>query len=198
MPCGFCGLSNNPKCKVELTVSSKSVKVVSQCPYASKITYGWATKGTKDTPCRNVPIVCTLCPRHAPARSIVYDGVWRYNMAEHIRVQHSEYASPGNPIGRAIPLELWDDMKITHEEEIGVGIPPSFIPPPFTQVSRPASNNAGSNSEAAAGPSTRGSAPANGSAPQIGGHHSRKRGQDEDTSRGKEKRPRRARARKTT
>ncbi|KAH9913947.1 hypothetical protein B0H21DRAFT_805153 [Amylocystis lapponica] len=140
MPCGFCGLSGIPECRVELsfTGTKKAIQIRSECAYACKVAYGWATKGTKAVPCRNVPIICTLCPHPSSrAGTGTLPAVWRYNMPEHIRIKHSEYASPGNPVGLSLPRPLWDDMEITQKEEAGLGIPSSSIPPPFAAILPP-------------------------------------------------------------
>ncbi|KAH9940250.1 hypothetical protein B0H21DRAFT_872024, partial [Amylocystis lapponica] len=137
MPCGFCGLSGNPECHVELIYpgAKKAVQVHCECPYACKVTYGRATKGTKTTPCRNIPILCTLCPHMSTRTTGTFPAVWRYNMPEHIRLKHSEYASPSSPGGLPLPRQLWDDMEITRNEELKLGVPCTNIPPAFTTVS---------------------------------------------------------------
>ncbi|KAG1905535.1 uncharacterized protein F5891DRAFT_906066, partial [Suillus fuscotomentosus] len=67
--------------------------------------YKFADKGSKNTPCRNVPIRCTLChpvlppePRKSTCKiiSTFVNAVWRYNMAEHVLSQHEEYSMPGH------------------------------------------------------------------------------------------------------
>ncbi|TFY75212.1 hypothetical protein EWM64_g8798 [Hericium alpestre] len=55
-------------------------------------------------------------------------------MPEHIRMQHPEFASPGHPVGRPLPEDLWKDMKINLDEEQFLGIPQEQIPPPFENV----------------------------------------------------------------
>ncbi|KAI0068069.1 hypothetical protein BV25DRAFT_1875223 [Artomyces pyxidatus] len=135
LPCGFCGHSGNPSCAIELSVTQRKVTVNCNCPYKVKISFGWAKRGTAASPSRNVPIVCTLCPHPPSLPAHTNPAIWSYNMDEHIRLRHSEYASPSSPVGLPIPASLWNDMEITAEEEHAVGIPVSFRPPAFSCIS---------------------------------------------------------------
>lgn len=130
MPCGFCGLSGNVACMPYLRTKGKAVSVESSCPYSIKFKYAFAERGSDATPCRNVPILCTLCPTPpGTSRAAPLPAVWRYNMEEHLTVRHSEYASPQNPEGMPLPWNLWKSMEIT--EERVMGIPSTCIPAPF-------------------------------------------------------------------
>lgn len=61
-------------------------------------------------------------------------------MAEHMRTQHREYASPGNPHNRGrlpLPADLWhNSMEIlVLKEYVRYDIDERFIPAPFDQIS---------------------------------------------------------------
>lgn len=60
-------------------------------------------------------------------------------MAEHMRTQHREYASPGNPHNRGrlpMPADLWHNgMEILLKEYMYYNIAEKYIPLPFDQVS---------------------------------------------------------------
>ncbi|KAJ7669747.1 hypothetical protein B0H17DRAFT_893076, partial [Mycena rosella] len=124
MPCGFCGRSGRPECQIFM----KPNKTVSQtkCPYQTDFRYKTADTGTDKTACRNVPILCGLCP---PKNEHDWTpAVWRYNMAEHLRVYHSEYASPQQPEGLLLPFAVWEKIAITHKEEKAQGVLEFLIP----------------------------------------------------------------------
>lgn len=55
-------------------------------------------------------------------------------MPEHLRVHHSEYASPQQPEGMPLPFSEWENMTVSKEEELGMGVKEFLIPRPFTQV----------------------------------------------------------------
>ncbi|KAF8902092.1 hypothetical protein CPB84DRAFT_1776580, partial [Gymnopilus junonius] len=80
--------------------------------------YTAATKSSVCTPCTNVPIRCTLCPR-----SSVGDMpriIWKYNMVYHIMVEHS---LPGSKKAiQDINGDLLIDMHISRFEETAIGI----------------------------------------------------------------------------
>ncbi|KAL0960227.1 hypothetical protein HGRIS_011861 [Hohenbuehelia grisea] len=139
LPCGFCGTSAcPPHLKRKKRNGVVMFTVETSCPYEVPIRYGMAAKGSTTTPCCNVPVICDLCVQPANARSTTDQAIWRYNMAEHLSTHHAEYASPNNPEGIPLPLTVWDATSISREEELGVGIPPTHIPGPFTGL---ASNN---------------------------------------------------------
>ncbi|RDB26720.1 hypothetical protein Hypma_005418 [Hypsizygus marmoreus] len=128
MPCGFCGLSGKSECAVYL----KKANVESNCAFSHAFRYGFADKGSAATPCRNVPVVCGLCPGpSAHPRGSAEPGIWRYNMGEHFALRHSEYASPANPEGLPLPYSVWKSMELFPSEEAALGIPSNHIPTPF-------------------------------------------------------------------
>lgn len=57
-------------------------------------------------------------------------------MDQHIRTVHNEYASPSRPEGVPFPATLWDEMKVTPEEEEALGIPATRVRPTFTCIAR--------------------------------------------------------------
>ncbi|KAJ7914944.1 hypothetical protein B0H13DRAFT_2324752 [Mycena leptocephala] len=57
-------------------------------------------------------------------------------MAEHVRIHHAEYASPQQPEGLPLPYAVWENMRITQEEELAMGVKEFLIPREFTQVAR--------------------------------------------------------------
>lgn len=138
MPCGSCGRCDDLRCHdIQVSLSGKTWKAESKCPYFSGIGYFWANQGTKTVRCRNVPIKCGLCPKVSlRPRAQVWKGVWRYNMDAHIRAEHSEYASPSFPSPSSIPLpvNIWNSMEIYPNEYTDCGIDHTFLPPPFTLI----------------------------------------------------------------
>ncbi|KZV91297.1 hypothetical protein EXIGLDRAFT_693781 [Exidia glandulosa HHB12029] len=60
-PCGFCGRLG---CFTVLSIKGKSATIHSSCGYHyRRMKYAVASVSTKSSPCTNVPIHCTLCPR---------------------------------------------------------------------------------------------------------------------------------------
>jgi hypothetical protein len=55
--------------------------VNSHCLNLKKISLVKASKFTKQSPCTNVPIQCSLCPKAS-------DTAWKYNMCAHIPKEH--------------------------------------------------------------------------------------------------------------
>ncbi|KAK6988806.1 hypothetical protein R3P38DRAFT_2572839, partial [Favolaschia claudopus] len=90
-------------------------------------------EGKSKGSCRNVPIICGLCLGPARQHDTV-PGIWRYNMPEHLRMHHAEYASPQQPEGLPLPYSVRKSMEISQEEEAAMGVRPEFILQPFTQV----------------------------------------------------------------
>src|SRR5258708_26821826 len=43
--------------------------------------YSVASRSTPSSPCSNVPLSCSLCPKSSPA-------VWRYNFEHHMKISH--------------------------------------------------------------------------------------------------------------
>ncbi|KAK6981400.1 hypothetical protein R3P38DRAFT_2578449 [Favolaschia claudopus] len=133
MPCGYCGRSGRPECHISMKQDSKKNEINCKCTYKVNFQFKTADEGRTPGSCRNVPILCGLCPPSARKTDWV-PAVWRYNMPEHLRTQHSEYASPQQPEGIPLPYNIWESMKISREEELGMGIKGDLIPPQFTQV----------------------------------------------------------------
>ncbi|KAG2030716.1 hypothetical protein BDR03DRAFT_986894 [Suillus americanus] len=133
LPCGFCGRSGRPECALK-------VKVTTSGPLS------WETKyaGSANTPSRNVPVNCYLChptlvPELGKSKRRVHnsyvEGIWRYNMVEHILAEHEEYAVPGHrEIGSALLEGVWLTMKLEElEQKAALGIPQEHFqvsPPP--------------------------------------------------------------------
>src|ERR1700733_10760625 len=56
--------------------------VNSQCPNIYKIYLKHAAKFSNKSPCTNVPLWCSLCPK-------VSDAIWKYNLQSHLSKVHS-------------------------------------------------------------------------------------------------------------
>ncbi|KAF8215121.1 hypothetical protein K438DRAFT_1926718 [Mycena galopus ATCC 62051] len=131
LPCGFCGESGHAACNVHLQVKRTSATIQTNCRLAATVKYAWAERGSTATPCRNVPIICGLCPSTLTSGnpSAAQPAQWRYNMEEHLATIHPEYASPRNPDGQQrLPHTVWSSMEISEVEERALGIPQSKIP----------------------------------------------------------------------
>ncbi|KAK7012531.1 hypothetical protein R3P38DRAFT_3588444 [Favolaschia claudopus] len=135
MPCGLCGRSGRPECEVTMKPNSKKSDsdMKTDCQYYTQFQYKTADEGKSKGSCRNVPIICGLCPGPARQHDTV-PGIWRYNMPEHLRMHHAEYASPQQPEGLPLPYSVWKSMEISQEEKAAMGVRPEFILQPFTQV----------------------------------------------------------------
>lgn len=84
--CGFCG---GLACSIDLTVSSgkgknKIFKASSDCKFAFAFSLKAASKISKNTPCTNRPIECSICKR-------VY---WSYNIMCHYKISHPNLDPP--------------------------------------------------------------------------------------------------------
>ncbi|KAJ7679989.1 hypothetical protein B0H14DRAFT_3908259 [Mycena olivaceomarginata] len=132
-PCGFCGRSGHAECQVFMKAAGKKNEIQTKCPYAVKFQYKTADEGSAKGSCRNVPLICGLCPAAQKKHDWV-PAVWRYNMAQHLRVQHSEYASPQQPEGMPLPFAVWESMEVSPEEERALGVKDFLIAPRFAQV----------------------------------------------------------------
>lgn len=53
----------------------------STCPNLVRFNYKNASESSENSPCSNVPIICSLCPAGSPA-------VWTYNLEAHFRGRH--------------------------------------------------------------------------------------------------------------
>ncbi|KAJ6456289.1 hypothetical protein C8R47DRAFT_996339 [Mycena vitilis] len=130
-PCGFCGRSNRPECRVTMKPKGESFEIHSNCRYVHNFNYKPANTGSAATPSRNVPVICHLCPT-PPGRYPTFPGIWRYNMEQHLRDAHPEYASPLQPEGDPLPFKVWESARIDYNEQFLLGIPEFLIPPMFT------------------------------------------------------------------
>ncbi|KAJ7573280.1 hypothetical protein C8J56DRAFT_709556, partial [Mycena floridula] len=126
LPCGFCGRSGRPECAVFMKKKGNSYDVSSNCLMYQAFSYGAAEKGSRATPSRNVPLICRLCPIPR-GRVPVHTAVWRYNMPEHIRLRHSNFATPGSPEGDRLPWDIWKDIEVDAAEERALGVPDALV-----------------------------------------------------------------------
>ncbi|KAJ7046130.1 hypothetical protein C8F04DRAFT_1206173 [Mycena alexandri] len=55
-------LGNSLPCGVYLQVKKNSATIQTNCRLAMPVKYAWAERGSAATPCRNVPVICGLCP----------------------------------------------------------------------------------------------------------------------------------------
>ncbi len=88
--CGFCGLTK-VACKVELRQSSgfgknKTISSFSKCSYFYDLSIASASRMSKNDPCTNRPIECTLCPD----KSVF----WSYNLKSHYEHDHHSLNCP--------------------------------------------------------------------------------------------------------
>ncbi|KAG2140705.1 hypothetical protein BD769DRAFT_1350007, partial [Suillus cothurnatus] len=62
MPCGFCSRSGIPECTITIKVPVNGLPTWEmKCMFQHKFKYGFTDSGSKNQPCRNVPIKCDLC-----------------------------------------------------------------------------------------------------------------------------------------
>jgi hypothetical protein len=116
-----------------MKLNSKKNEIRTKCVYSHNFQYKTADEGKSKGACRNVPLICGLCPVAARKHDFV-PAVWRYNMGEHLRSHHAEYASPQQPEGLPLPYDIWKSMEIKQDEEIVMGVKAELIPRPFTEV----------------------------------------------------------------
>ncbi|KAG1751967.1 hypothetical protein EDD22DRAFT_850668 [Suillus occidentalis] len=134
LPCGFCGRSGLPECSITIKVPANGPPVwETKCAYQHTFKYGFVETGSKNKPCRNVPLKCLLCHpalppepgksiRRSPVVSV--DAIWRYNMPNHILNGHEEYSVPGHRAsGVPLPAAVWDSVKLTDLEQNAARIP---------------------------------------------------------------------------
>ena len=124
MPCGFCGRStslDDRGCDVTLRTVGGVVHIESNCPHAEDFTYSSALKGSKTTPCTNVPILCPLCPAPRNPRDNS-PAIWKYNVPQHIQTNHTGHTLEN------IPLKTSAHYAITREEYVRLKIPQEQIP----------------------------------------------------------------------
>jgi hypothetical protein len=132
LPCGFCGRSGLSECMITIKVPSSGAPVwETKCMYQHPFRYGFAEAGSKNKPCRNVPLKCELCHPQLPpepgrssrrALAVAVDAVWRYNMTEHIATVHEEY------LGAPLPASIMETMNIKDLEYIAARIPKEHWP----------------------------------------------------------------------
>ncbi|KAJ6517748.1 hypothetical protein DFH09DRAFT_1332133 [Mycena vulgaris] len=126
-PCGFCGETGRSECAVFVKVTSKSTSIETNCRLKGPIKYAYAERGSATTPCRNVPLVCILCPSQLTA-----------GKATHLAAAHPEYASPHNPDGaKRLPITVLESFELQRVEQLALGIPANKIPPKFIKVAGP-------------------------------------------------------------
>ncbi|TEB21893.1 hypothetical protein FA13DRAFT_1642110, partial [Coprinellus micaceus] len=90
-PCGLCQLPAQ-LCRI-IVVPGKGTKASPHvdwnrstgCARPVNFSYRWASEYNDSSPCTNVPLICKLCPKDAPA-------VWRYNLSFHLGHVHSQEA----------------------------------------------------------------------------------------------------------
>ncbi|KAG1784492.1 uncharacterized protein HD556DRAFT_1451725 [Suillus plorans] len=133
LPCGFCGRSGLPECSITIKVPANGPPVwETKCIYQHTFKYGFAETGSKNKPCRNVPLKCALChptlppePGKSTCRTPVVsvDAVWRYNMVDHILNGHEEYSVPGHRVsGVALLAVVWENIRLTDLEQTAARI----------------------------------------------------------------------------
>lgn len=128
MPCGFCGLSDRAECAVMLKETANKREFRTECPHQVSFRFGFADKGSESRPCRNVPVVCTLCVHHGRGTDFK-PAIWRYNMEQHLNFVHSNYAHPGKLLGDLLPSHMLYPVILTPLEEKKLGVP---VRPAFT------------------------------------------------------------------
>ncbi|KAF8142253.1 hypothetical protein K438DRAFT_1439572, partial [Mycena galopus ATCC 62051] len=126
-PCGFCGRSGHAECAITLKPRAQGFDINTKCKYAVTFQYNTANKGSATTPSRNVPVICDLCPK-PDGRYPTHPAIWRYNMPQHLRDIHPEYASPLQPEGDPLPYKVWESTRVDKGEEMALGVPEFLIP----------------------------------------------------------------------
>ncbi|KAJ7787071.1 hypothetical protein B0H14DRAFT_2629780 [Mycena olivaceomarginata] len=85
------------------------------------------------SPALILTVVGGLCPA-APRKQYWVPAIWQYNMPEHLRLQHSEYASPQQPEGMPLLFTVWQSMEVSCKEELALDVKEFLIPRKFVQV----------------------------------------------------------------
>jgi hypothetical protein len=92
-PCGLC-LIMAPSCQFFLKKGKGTrgnLKIDQDrshgCAVKVNFTYSIASESSASSPCSNVPVICPLCPKLAPA-------VWRYNLSYHFARVHANAPIP--------------------------------------------------------------------------------------------------------
>lgn len=133
MPCGFCGRSGIAACAELYLTTGKAPQVVSSCAFAHKFYYKSAKKHTSSSACTNVPIRCLLPGCSAFVGKNV-TAVWKYNIGEHIQLCHPGHATSDQPQldSNPLPPAMLEEMFLSRQEELDLGIPAEKIPPKST------------------------------------------------------------------
>ncbi|KAJ7825435.1 hypothetical protein B0H13DRAFT_1918649 [Mycena leptocephala] len=76
--------SNRPECAIHLRKKGATTQVETNCTMVVAFNYKPAEQGSKTTPCRNLPVVCTICFPDVPRPGQSQRAQWRYNMPEHL------------------------------------------------------------------------------------------------------------------
>ena len=100
-----------------MKVLSCSVQWSTQCPRMKPFQYGSANKGSDNCPCRNIPVICTLC-HHLDKETDTRSAIWCYNMEAHLTDRHPEYAHLGKVDGLALLRDVYDAIALTRAEEL--------------------------------------------------------------------------------
>lgn len=79
--------------------------------------YVSAEKGSTSTPCRNVPIFCTLCVRDPKP------VIWRYNFLNHLEAFYKNVQTPNQPDGVPMPADMWSWARLSDENQAKAHIP---------------------------------------------------------------------------
>lgn len=130
-----------------------------KCMYQHAFRYAYADTGSKNKPSCNIPVKCELCHPALPpepgrtswrALPVAIDTVWRYNMPEHILMEHKEYAVPGyRMIGAPLPANMLKVMALTDLEQTAVRIPEERRLPTCAEDPLEKENDTGSSSRSA-------------------------------------------------
>jgi len=98
-PSGRCG---KDKCKTQLAVVGKSMKITSNCEYHyENMKYRLAL--ANQTPCTNVPLNCPMYPQ--------LETFWKYRFIDHITERHLTESIELPSLD--IPLDLWATTHIS-------------------------------------------------------------------------------------
>ena len=99
----------------------RTVYIESNCPGAHKFSYAAAQKGSQNTPCTNVPLECTLCPRNQSSNKLPV--IWKYNMRAHIKISHPEHWDGLLDVPIGLDSSLKTKIEIQPTEFIALGVP---------------------------------------------------------------------------
>lgn len=130
LPCGFCGRCGEADCTLTMKILSRSIQWSMQCPRMEPFQYGSANKGSDNRPCRNVPVICTLC-HHPGKETDAQPAIWHYNMEAHLTDRHPQYAHPGKADGLPLPEDVYEATAVTALEESKFSIPTRMA---FTKI----------------------------------------------------------------